>query len=67
MFILFVIIAPFKTSRYKILRELKKIKIAWPGLNYSTGKGVLMIAEVLDYSAEHLLARTSAGSLTGAS
>ena len=29
--------------RYKILRELKKIKIAWPGLNYSTGKGVLIL------------------------
>ena len=43
MFILLVIIAPFKTSRYKILRELKKIKIAWPGLNYSTGKGVLIL------------------------
>ena len=23
--------------------ELKKIKIAWPGLNYSTGKGVLIL------------------------
>ena len=29
--------------RIKILRELKKIKIAWPGLNYSTGKGVLIL------------------------
>ena len=29
--------------RYKILRELKKIKIAWPDLNYSTGKGVLIL------------------------
>ena len=29
--------------RYEILRELKKIKIAWPGLNYSTGKGVLIL------------------------
>ena len=25
--------------RYKILRELKKIKIAWPELNYTTAKG----------------------------
>ena len=29
--------------RRKVLRELKKIKIAWPGLNYSTGKGVLIL------------------------
>ena len=29
--------------RYKILRELKKIKLAWPGLNYSTAKGVLIL------------------------
>ena len=29
--------------RYKILRELKKIKIAWPGLNYSTAPGVLIL------------------------
>ena len=29
--------------RTKCLRELKKIKIAWPGLNYSTGKGVLIL------------------------
>ena len=26
-----------------VLRELKKIKLAWPGLNYRTGKGVLFI------------------------
>ena len=25
--------------RYKVLRELKKIKLAWPGLNYTTAKG----------------------------
>ena len=30
--------------RYKILRELKKIKLAWPELNYSTGKGVLILS-----------------------
>ena len=29
--------------REKTLRELKKIKIAWPGLNYETGKGVLIL------------------------
>ena len=29
--------------RYKVLRELKKIKLAWPELNYSTGKGVLIL------------------------
>ena len=26
--------------RYKVLRELKKIKLAWPDLNYTTGRGV---------------------------
>ena len=25
------------------LRELKKIKLAWPGLNYSTAPGVLIL------------------------
>ena len=29
--------------RRKVLRELKKIKMAWPGLNYATGKGVLIL------------------------
>ena len=29
--------------RRKVLRELKKIKIAWADLNYSTGKGVLIL------------------------
>ena len=29
--------------RTKALRELKKIKLAWPGLNYSTAKGVLIL------------------------
>ena len=29
--------------RRKVLRELKKIKLAWPGLNYSTAKGVLIL------------------------
>ena len=29
--------------RYKILRELKKIKLAWPELNYSTAPGVLIL------------------------
>jgi hypothetical protein len=29
--------------RRKVLRELKKIKIAWPGLNYTTAPGVLIL------------------------
>ena len=29
--------------RGKILRELKKIKLAWPGLNYATAPGVLIL------------------------
>ena len=29
--------------RYKVLRELKKIKTAWPDLNYSTAPGVLIL------------------------
>ena len=29
--------------RYKVLRELKKIKMTWPELNYSTAKGVLIL------------------------
>ena len=29
--------------RYKVLRELKKIKLAWQGLNYSTAPGVLIL------------------------
>ena len=29
--------------RHKILRELKKIKLAWPELNYSTAPGVLIL------------------------
>ena len=29
--------------RYKVLRELKKIKLAWPDLNYTTGRGVLIL------------------------
>ena len=29
--------------RGKILQELKKIKLAWPGLNYSTAPGVLIL------------------------
>ena len=29
--------------RYKVLRELKKIKMAWPELNYTTGRGVLIL------------------------
>ena len=29
--------------RRKVLRELKKIKLAWPGLNYATARGVLIL------------------------
>ena len=29
--------------RTKVLRELKKIKLSWPGLNYTTAKGVLIL------------------------
>ena len=30
--------------RYKVLRELKKIKLAWSELNYATAKGVLILS-----------------------
>ena len=33
-----------KAFRRDCLRELKKIKAAWPELNYSTGKGVLILS-----------------------
>ena len=29
--------------RTKVLRELKKIKLAWPELNYATAPGVLIL------------------------
>ena len=29
--------------RTKVLRELKKIKLSWPGLNYTTAPGVLIL------------------------
>ena len=29
--------------RIKVLRELVKIKLAWPGLNYTTAPGVLIL------------------------
>ena len=29
--------------RREVLRELKKIKLAWPGLNYSMSPGVLIL------------------------
>ena len=32
-----------KNFRRKVLRELKKIKLAWPELNYSTAPGVLIL------------------------
>ena len=34
---------PSKTSGSKALRELKKIKLAWPELNYTTAPGVLIL------------------------
>ena len=30
-------------ANYKVLRELKKIKLAWKDLNYSTAPGVLIL------------------------
>ena len=30
--------------RTDCLRELKKIKLAWPDLNYATAKGVLILS-----------------------
>ena len=35
--------APFHAFRTRCLRELKKIKLAWPGLNYTTPPGVLIL------------------------
>ena len=32
-----------RSFREKVLRELKKIKLAWPELNYSTAPGVLIL------------------------
>ena len=32
-----------KNFRRKVLRELKKIKLSWPGLNYTTAPGVLIL------------------------
>ena len=34
----------FKFFRRKVLRELNKIKTSWPGLNYTTAKGVLILS-----------------------
>ena len=33
-----------RSFREKALRELKKIKLAWPSLNYSTARGVLILS-----------------------
>ena len=35
--------ATLSNFRAKCLRELKKIKMAWPDLHYSTPKGVLLL------------------------
>ena len=32
-----------QSFRIKVLRELKKIKLAWPDLNYTTARGVLIL------------------------
>ena len=32
-----------RAFRYKVLRELKKIKLAWPELNYTTPPGLLIL------------------------
>ena len=45
--------------RYKILRELKKIKLAWPDLNYSTPPGLLILrasTPIIPPSDQHQLA-----------
>ena len=45
--------------RYKILRELKKIKLAWPDLNYSTPPGRLILRAskpIIPPSDQHQLA-----------
>ena len=45
--------------RRKVLRELKKIKLAWPGLNYTTALGVLILypsTPVIAPSDHHQLA-----------
>ena len=45
--------------RYKLLRELKKIKMAWPELNYATARGVLILypsTPVIAPSDHHQLA-----------
>ena len=34
---------PVKDFRRKVLRELKKIKLAWPGVNYATAPGLLIL------------------------
>ena len=36
--------ATLSNFRAKCLRELKKIKMAWPDLHYSTPKGVLLLS-----------------------
>ena len=39
---------PVQDFRRKVLRELKKIKIAWPELHYSTAKGVLILERLFN-------------------
>ena len=43
--------------RYKVLRELAKIKLAWPDLNYGTARGLL----ILYPSAPHIAPTPWAG------
>ena len=44
--------------RYKVLRELKKIKLAWPELNYTTAPGLLILPPkfILGFHRKHHLA-----------
>ena len=56
--------------RYKVLRKLKKIKLAWKDLNYTTAPGVLILLPSTpaiaplnqgSYQASHPFPRPSAG------
>ena len=44
--------------RLKVLRELKKIKLAWPDLNYSTARGVLILLPSVPHISPAPWART---------
>ena len=42
-----------RSFREKVLRELIKIKTAWPGLNYATAKGVLILRPLETHCGTH--------------